>query len=154
MRSWSRVERSRMWAGAELTEQLWGRLQVKDESSPTGRHQSLMEWHIWEGRQRETEGGQGGRRQQTHAWVLTLLRSRRVIAVQPRQTHPSAHEPSQAGGEGEGYDATHDNSLDRKHARVPETLVISWALSSFVSFISTYCQRLWACTCYYSENGS
>lgn len=58
-----------MWARAELTEQLWGRLQVKDESSPQGRHQSLMDWHIWEERQREAEGDPGGNRQWTHSYA-------------------------------------------------------------------------------------
>lgn len=47
-----------MWAGSELTEQLWGRLQVKDESSPVGRHQSLMDWHIWEERREKQKESQ------------------------------------------------------------------------------------------------
>lgn len=67
-----RVVCSCMWAGSELIEQLWGRLQVKDESSPTGRHQSLMDWHIWEERQGETEGEPAENRQQTHSYTVEL----------------------------------------------------------------------------------
>lgn len=91
-----------MWACAELTEQLWGRLQVKDESSPRGRHQSLMDWHIWEERQREGDRRRARREQTTNTLlryrVLTLSRSRRVIAVQPSQAHPSTYESSQPRG--------------------------------------------------------
>lgn len=85
----------------ELTEQLWGRLQVKDESSPRGRNQSLMDWHIWE--ERLERDRRRARREQTtntllHCWVLTSLRSRSVIAVQPGQAHPSTCESSQPRG--------------------------------------------------------
>lgn len=90
-----------MWACAELTEQLWSRLQVKDESSPAGRHQSLMDWHIWEERVRDRRRA---RREQTtntllHCWALTLLRGRRVISVQPSQAYPNTYESSQTRGE-------------------------------------------------------
>lgn len=84
---------SSMWACAELTEQLWSRLQVKDESSPMGRHQSVMDWHIWEKRVRDRRRA---RREQTtntllHCWALTLWRSGRVISVQPSQAYPNTY---------------------------------------------------------------
>lgn len=90
---------SYMWACAELTEQLWGRLQVKDKSSPRGRHQSLMDWHIWEERVRATEGEPGESRQQTHSYAVEFWPCWvGVIAAQPRQAHPSTYESSQPRG--------------------------------------------------------
>lgn len=121
-----------LWTRCRASEQLWDGLQVKDESSPTGRHQSLMDWCIREGKKRQGEEGEPGREQTTNTPslrpVLTLVRIRGVIDV-PDPPSPSQHICNQSTKrENEGYDAIHDS----KQTQCPETLVISCAEESLV----------------------
>lgn len=94
-------------AARRSAEQLWGRLQVKDESSPEGAHQSLMEWHIREERRREGVGERGcggvGTQQTANApaccWALTLLRTSRCCRIESVQKGPVIRRKKK-GGEG------------------------------------------------------
>lgn len=84
--------------------------------------------HWWTDTSEKKDKGRARREQTTntlwHCWVLTLLRSGRVIAVQPSRAHPSHTNPVSPEGE-KGYDATYDGASDDKYSHFPETLVIS-----------------------------
>lgn len=143
-----------MWVCAELTEQLWCRLQVKDESSPMGRHLSLMGWHIWEERQRDTEGEPGDNRQQTHsytveAWPCWRGDSSLTSPARPIPAHMGwSSPPSQ---QEKGYDATYDRQSTQSFSGnlhhiwciiLPVSLVTQWYTCYLMMKTSEHVQQL------------